>query len=354
VGRWTGNATCQVGLRRYQLVQIASQVGFTHLEVIPYDIIHPRTPRRLVHLVQSFAFIIEHAPVIKELCGTLYIRARRPGGSEHSPAVNLAEYPQFRGAVSFVVPCHNEESNVAKLVNTLCAFYGPYIHEIIIVDDNSTDRTAEVAGGMARLDSRVKLVRRQPPNGVGRALRDGYAAAIGSYIFTMDGDFLQIVPEFRDLFDAAAQGYDGAIGSRFTQESVMVNYPFLKILCNRSFHLLANLLLPLRVHDISNNLKLFRSEILKRMQINEPHFAANAEIGLRAILAGYRIKEVPISWINRTMDMGSSSFRIAGVASDYFRALCRIVISTRRAGRKAERVIEPGESIQAERSTDRE
>ena len=354
LGRWTGNAPCQVGLRRYQLVQIASQVGFTQLEVIPYDIIHPRIPTRLVHLVQSVAFIVEHAPGVKELCGTLYIRARRPGASDHPATVDLAEYPQFRGAVSFVVPCHNEESNVAKLVNTLGAFYGPYIHEIVIVDDNSTDRTAEVAAEIARLDTRVKLVRRQPPNGVGRALRDGYAAATGTYILTMDGDFVQIVPEFRDLFDAAAQGFDGAIGSRFTQESVMVNYPFLKILCNRSFHLLANLLLPIRVHDISNNLKLFRSEILKRMQIDEPHFAANAEIGLRAILAGYRIKEVPISWINRTMDMGSSSFRIAGVASDYFRALRRIVFSTKRGGKQADPVLERGERIQAERTTDRE
>jgi dolichol-phosphate mannosyltransferase len=335
-GRWCGNASCQVGLRRYRLMLWASQAGFSHLDAVPYDIIHPLIPRRLVPAIQSLAFIFEHMPVVKELCGTLCIRARRPGGdSDPPPAVDLAEHAQFRDAVSFVVPCHNEEANVRPLVETLVRLYDSYIHEIIIVNDNSKDRTAEVTREIALREPRVKLVDRKPPNGVGLTLRDGYAAATGRYIFTMDADFVHIVPEFRDLFDAVAEGYDGAVGSRFTKESIMVNYPFFKILCNRSFHLLANLLLPCRIHDISNNLKLYRAEILKEMAIAEPHFAANAEIGLKAILAGYRIREVPISWINRTIEMGSSTFRIAKVAPNYFGALMALVRTTRFAPRSA-------------------
>jgi dolichol-phosphate mannosyltransferase len=173
----------------------------------------------------------------------------------------------------------------------------------------------------------VKVVTRKPPNGVGRALRDGYAAASGSYILTMDCDFLQIVPELRDLFKVVAEGHDGAIGSRFSHDSVLINYPFLKILCNRGFHVLVRLFLH-RVRDISNNLKLYRAEILKTMQIDEPHFAANAETGLKPILAGYDIKEVPVSWINRTTKMGSSSFRIIKVAPNYGLALLRILWNT--------------------------
>jgi hypothetical protein len=64
---------------------------------------------------------------------------------------------------------------------------------------------AEVTLEMARLEPRVKLVNRSFPNGVGLALRDGYAAAPGRYILSMDCDFLHIVPEFRDLFDAVAR-----------------------------------------------------------------------------------------------------------------------------------------------------
>jgi SAM-dependent methyltransferase len=328
LGRRLGHAPCQIGLRRYRLMKTASRRGFTEIEVVPYDIVHPLTPRNLVYALQSVAFVAEHAPILKEFCGTLYIWARKPGG-EPRPFVDLARHPELHGAVSFVVPCHNEEMNVPRLVQSLLGCYGPYVHEIVIVNDNSTDRTAEVTRKIAAREPRVKLVDRRPPNGVGRALRDGYAAATGRFILSMDCDFLQILPEFRDLFDAVAAGHDGAIGSRFTHESVMINYPFFKILCNRAFHLLARAVMPVRARDISNNLKLYRSEILKDLQIEQDHFAANVETGLKPLLAGYDIVEVPVSWINRTLDMGKSSFRIAGVAPNYFRALLGIAASLR-------------------------
>jgi dolichol-phosphate mannosyltransferase len=326
VGRWAGNAHCQIGMRRYKLMQIASHQQFTQVDIIPYDIIHPRLPPALIRFVQAIAFIFEHTPLIRDLCGTLYIWARKPGDDQaRRSLVNLAHYRQLFNSTSIVVPCHNEEMNIGHLVNTLIQMYDQYIHEIIFVDDNSTDRTAEVVREAATREPRVKLVQRRPPNGVGRALRDGYATANGRYILTMDCDFVQIVPEFRDLFEVIANGKDGAIGSRFSHESVLINYPFFKILCNRGFHLLVRLFLLPNVRDISNNLKLYKSEILKNMQIEEPHFAANAETGLKPLLAGFDIQEVPISWINRTIDMGGSSFKIVKVAPGYLFALLRII-----------------------------
>lgn len=323
---WVGHAPCHVSLRKYKLMKIASQQGFVDIDVIPYDIIHPLVPRFVIPALRSLAFVVEHTPLLKELCGTLYIRAQKPGSEEaRRPKVNLANHRELYGLISFVVPCYNEEMNVGRLVDALVRFYDPYIHEIVIVNDNSKDRTAAVTREIAASDPRVKLVDRKPPNGVGRALRDGYAAATGRYILTMDSDFVQILPEFRDMFDAVAGGRDGAIGSRFSHESLLINYPFFKIFCNRSFHVLANLLLPVRMRDISNNLKLYKAEILKNLEIEQPHFAANVETGLKPLLAGYDIEEVPISWINRTIDMGSSSFRVANVAPSYFMALVAMV-----------------------------
>jgi hypothetical protein len=83
-------------------------------------------------------------------------------------------------------------------------------------------------------------------------------------------------------------------------------------------------LLP-HVRDVSNNLKLFRADILKTLDIEEPHFAANMETGLKPLLAGYDIQEVPMSWINRTVGMGASTFRIVSVAPGYFRGLMRTI-----------------------------
>jgi dolichol-phosphate mannosyltransferase len=329
----SGQAPCQVGLRKFKLMQVASHQGFTHVDVIPYDIIHPRTPRSLISFIQSKAYVFEQVPLMRELCGTLYIWSKKPGDENaRRPKVKLTEHRELFGTVSFVVPAFNEEMNVPRLVDAIVQFYDEYIHEIIIVNDNSRDGTAEVALEVAKREPRVKLVNRGPPNGVGRALRDGFAAATGQYILTMDCDFVQILPEMRDLFDAIANGRDGAIGSRFSHDSVLINYPFLKILCNRAFHVLVKLLLLPKVRDVSNNLKLYRSEILKNLKIEEPHFAANLETGLKPLLAGYDVEEVPVSWINRTVEMGSSSFRIVSVAPNYLMSLVRIIWRSWRAG----------------------
>jgi hypothetical protein len=145
----------------------------------------------------------------------------------------------------------------------------------------------------------------------------------------MDCDFALIVPELRDLFDAIAEGRDGAIGSRFSYESVLVNYPFMKILGNRGFHLLARLVLHRRVRDISNNLKLYKAPILKQLELTEPGFAANVETGLKPLLQGWDIVEVPVSWVNRTSTMGTSSFKLLKVAPGYARALWRLVRDSR-------------------------
>ncbi|HEV2246397.1 MAG TPA: glycosyl transferase family 2, partial [Terriglobia bacterium] len=111
---------------------------------------------------------------------------------------------------------------------------------------------------------------------------------------------------------------------RFSAESALIRYPFFKIVCNRGYHLLLNLLSGKRVRDVSNNLKLYRADILKGLEIEENHFAANVETGLKPLLLGHHIQEVPISWINRTADMGKSSFRLLQVGPDYLRVLLRI------------------------------
>jgi dolichol-phosphate mannosyltransferase len=335
LGRWCGDARCHAGMRKYELMKRASHQGFANIEIIPYDIIHSRLPRTLLPAAQSASFILEHMPVVRDLCGTLYIWLMKPGEElARRPRVNLAAYPQLNGSTSIVVPCHNEEMNIPPLVEALIEMYGDYLHEIIIVNDNSTDQTAEVTRALARREPRIKLINRTPPGGVGRALRDGYAAATGRYILTMDCDFVQIAPELRDLFDVVAAGHDGAIGSRFSLDSVLINYPFFKVVCNRGFHALINLLLPVRVRDLSNNLKLYRAEILKGLEINEDHFAANIETGLKPVLSGYDIREVPISWINRTAVMGSSSFKLLEVGPRYLSALARTVVEVLRGKRR--------------------
>ncbi len=346
VGRLAGHARCQIGMRKYQLMRATSRQEFVDIEIIPYDILHPSTPPNLIPVVQSMAFLLEHVPGVRELCGTLYIWAKKPGdGHERRPAVDLALEPALFGSTSVVVPCHNEAENVALLIDALLRYYDRYLREIIIVDDNSHDATAHMVRRIAEDQPRVKLLARHPPPGVGRALRDGFAAAEGRYILSMDCDFFGLAPELRDLFEAVARGHDGAIGSRFSYESVLLNYPLPKIIGNRLFHLLVRVLLGIRVRDISNNLKLYRAEILRSVEIEQDGFAANAETGLKPLLAGYDLREVPVSWVGRTAAIGRSSFKILSVAPGYFMVLTRLFRSLLRAreARKLSETISTGD-----------
>jgi dolichol-phosphate mannosyltransferase len=332
IARWSHNAECQIALRESEIRQAARGEGLEEVVVVPYDILHPRTPKRLVPMVQSTAFVLEHLPGIQELCGTLFICAGKPRQvSMERPRADLARHEVLNDAVSVVVPCHNEAMNIPRLVHALLATYDKYIHEIVLVNDNSEDDTAHVARGLAERDARVKLVDRSPPPGVGRALRDGYAATTGKYILSMDCDFEMLVPELQDLFDVIAAGHEGAIGSRFSHQSVLLNYPASKLLGNRAFHLIIRLLLRRKLRDISNNLKLYRADIFTDMNIEQDGFAANAETGLRPLLEGRDIVEVPIAWINRSSDMGVSTFRVARVAPGYVMALARMLGGYRRS-----------------------
>jgi dolichol-phosphate mannosyltransferase len=311
-------------LSRPQLYELMSEVGFIRAFAVYNDFVYAPLTQRLAWLLRNLSIVLENTPGIRTLAGSILVHAQRPPRRIEPPKISLFAHEQLRRAVSVVIPCHNEEMNIEPLVTNLRDLFGEYIHEIIPVDDNSTDNTAAVIRKIAAEDSRIKPVFRSPPNGVGRAIGDGYRVATGLYILSMDCDFQHLLPEVRDLFDAAAEGYDVAVGSRFSRHSVLLNYPFLKIIANRGFHLLAQVVLGRRFRDVTNNLKLIRRTVVEQLQLMEPGFAVNAETGLQPLLMGYNTKEVPISWINRMPDMGMSSFRLGRVGGGYWQVLWRL------------------------------
>ena len=307
-------------LSRTQLYELMSEVGFIRVFSVYNDFVYAPLTRRLIWLLRNLSIIFENTPGVQTLAGSILIHGQKPGTVE-LPTVSLFAHEQLRRSVSIVIPCHNEETNIGPLLNRLRTLFDEYIHELIPVEDNSTDHTAEVIRSLAKEDSRIKPVFRQPPGGVGRAISDGYRVATGRYVLSMDCDFQHLLPEVRELFDAAAEGYDVVIGSRFSRHSVLLNYPFQKILANRAFHLLAQLVVLCRFRDVTNNLKLMRREVVEQLQLKQPGFAVNAETGLQPLVMGYNIESVPISWINRTSDMGTSSFNLTTAGGGYWQVL---------------------------------
>ncbi|MBV8886758.1 MAG: glycosyltransferase [Chroococcidiopsidaceae cyanobacterium CP_BM_RX_35] len=311
-------------LNRPELYELISEVGFLRVFAVYNDFVYPPLTRSLVWLMRNLSILMENAPGIKTLAGSILIHAQKPPRQVKRVRMSLCEHQQLCGAVSVVIPCHNEEMNIEPLIHDLKIFFGEYLHEIIPVDDNSRDGTREVIRRLALQDPRIKPVFRSPPNGVGRAITDGYRVATGRYVLSMDCDFQHLLPELRDLFDAATWGHDVVVGSRFSRHSVLLNYPFQKIVVNRGFHILAQILLRRKFRDLTNNLKLMRREVIEQLQLSQPGFGINAETGLQPLMMGYSVIEVPISWIERTPGMGTSSFKLARVGGGYVQVLWRL------------------------------
>lgn len=308
-------------INRPKLYELLSEIGFVRVYAVFNDFVFAPLTRSLIWFLRNMSILLENAPVIRRMAGSILVHGQKPPRTKESAHVSLFKHESLRGGMSVVIPCHNEEANIGPLVERLIDFYGAYLHEIVAVDDISSDRTYEVVLELAAKHSLVKPLRRSAPNGVGLAIADGLAAATGQYVFLIDCDFVDLVPEFRDLFEGVAEGYDVVIGSRFSRHSVLLNYPFLKIVANRAFHVLAVVLFWRHMRDVTNNLKIMRREVVDALRLREPGFAVNAETGLEPLLLGYKVKEVPISWINRRPGMGTSSFKLARMGGGYWNVL---------------------------------
>ncbi len=315
-------------VNRTELYKLFSEVGFIRVSALYTDFVYaPLTPG-MIWLFRNFSLILENMPLVQTMAGNILVYAQKPPVGLPRPAVSLCRHETLRNAISVVVPCHNEEMNIIPLVEGLKNHYDEYLHQIVLVDDCSVDGTRPVIERLVEEDPRITPVFRKHPNGVGRALRDGFNAATGTYVLSMDCDFQHLLPELEDMLDVAAEGEKIVFGSRFSRSSLLIGYPFGKIIANRAFHLLVNLIFRRSCRDVSNNLKLVRTDILRKLTLKENGFAVNAELGLQLVVCGSSFTEVPISWINRSFDMGESSFNILLSGGGYARVLGRLALRT--------------------------
>ncbi|MFQ5910450.1 MAG: flippase-like domain-containing protein [Thermoplasmata archaeon] len=209
--------------------------------------------------------------------------------------------------ISIVVPARDEERNlrslIPRLVNVLESHFGGESYEIIIVDDNSCDGTAEVASAFASSNGAIRLIRRTSNPGFGEAVKAGLLVAKGEIVVPFMADQSDDPEDIPKLARAVEEGCDVAYGSRFLPGSSVRNYPRLKLLYNRVYNRLLRLAFSLPREDITNAFKAYRGEVLETLGVQtlrSHDFDLTAELPVRAHLAGFSSTEVPVSWRNRT------------------------------------------------------
>lgn len=226
--------------------------------------------------------------------------------------------------LSVVLIAHNEEGVIGRVVDGVLSNYRDKILEVIVVDDVSTDSTAAIVEAKTRSDPKVKLVRRTPPCGVGRAIKTGFKSVDpkASYVLTMDSDFVESIGDIGRLIARMEAGdCDGVIGSRFVEGSRLEVYPLTKKIMNRLFHCVARALFSIKQKDLSNNFKLYKREVIEKMPWRSDDFSINAETGILPILSGYRVCEVPVSWVGRNAGQGQSKFKLFKVGWGYIKVI---------------------------------
>ncbi len=230
--------------------------------------------------------------------------------------------------ISIIIPCRNEEKNIPLIIPALLRLYNKYIFNIIVVDDCSNDNTKSAALKMVKRFSRVKYIQRTIHPGVGNALKEGisHVSHRSNYILFMDCDFIFNVLDVARMINKIRY-CDGVVGSRFINKKSLIDYPIVKKIANRTYHLLIYHLFGYRQKDVTNNFKLYRKELVYNILpiLQSSDFAINAELGYFPLMFGAKIEEIPVVWKERTAKMGISKFKVLLTGPSYFRVLIRMI-----------------------------
>jgi len=230
------------------------------------------------------------------------------GQSVVSEASNREECPRAFSMddhkLSLIVPAFNEERTIETVLNRIFQFL-PDVHEVLVIDDASSDRTPELSHEYGNRDQRVKLFRHKTNLGKTAALRTGLAACTGSIVVVQDADLEYDPREIPDLIGPIKEGAaDVCLGSRFMVRRAGRVLYFRHFLANKLLTLTSNFCTDLNLTDVETGYKASLAEIAKNMIIESSGFGFEIEFVAKCKKIGARIYEVPISYYGRTYEEG--------------------------------------------------
>ena len=228
-----------------------------------------------------------------------------------------------------IIPTYNEKENIEKIIRAVSGLEKCF--HILIIDDGSPDGTAGIVKGLMAQEEfgdRLFLVERSGKLGLGTAYIAGFKWALErdyEYIFEMDADFSHDPNDLPRLYAACAPktddnpegGYDVAIGSRYVSGVNVVNWPIGRVLMSYFASKYVRIVTGFKVHDTTAGFKCYRRRVLQTIELDKIRFKGygfQIEMKFTAYKIGFRIKEVPVIFVNRREGTSKMSGGIFGEA----------------------------------------
>jgi dolichol-phosphate mannosyltransferase len=234
------------------------------------------------------------------------------------PVMPLRSEP-MNPAIWVVIPTYNEAPNLERVIAAATSELervAPGDHRILVVDDNSPDGTGAIADAQAERSDAVEALHRPVKDGLGHAYLAGFSRALDGgarLVIEMDADGSHD-PRYLPELIAAAEHADLVLGSRYVAGGGVRDWGLLRRLISRGGGLYARTILGVRIRDLTGGFKCIRREVLEAIDlpsVRAEGYGFQIEVTYRAILAGFRVAEVPIVFSDRTAGSSKMSSRIA-------------------------------------------
>jgi dolichol-phosphate mannosyltransferase len=212
-----------------------------------------------------------------------------------------------------IVPTYNERENIGPLLEKLLGL--PYDLHVLVVDDASPDGTGDFVADWEKRQPRLHLLRRPGKLGLGSAYRDGFRYALdhgAQFIFEMDADFSHD-PDSIGEFLKHAQEADVVLGSRYLNGVTVVNWPLQRLILSYGANLYTRLVTGMPVKDATGGFKCFRRRALEGIRLERVRsdgYAFQIEMSFKCWRKGFRVKEIPILFVDRRAGVSKMSRKI--------------------------------------------
>ena len=214
-----------------------------------------------------------------------------------------------------IIPTYNEKENIQKMVEKVFSLKPDF--DLLIIDDGSPDGTAQIVKTLQqKFTDRLHLIERQGKQGLGTAYIVGFKWAIEKkydYIFEMDCDFSHNPDDLLRLLHACENGADVAVGSRYCKGGKVKNWPVGRILMSYFASVYVRLILWINIRDTTAGFKCYKRHVLESINLDNIKFMGYAfqiEMKYASLKKGFKIVEVPITFIDRVEGVSKMSSKI--------------------------------------------